>query len=318
MHTMLTLVVVTAVRGWVLHQLDVKNVFLHRDLKEEIYMTPSPPHPRPSGASGGLFVVFAALFMVSNRLHGPGFNGSQKLCETFLMVDLGSLRYFLGIDITSHPDDYRLSQLRYTHDLLARSGLTDTRIAATPMELHLRLRASNGIPLSDPSRYRHLVSSLVYLAVTRPVMSHAVHILSQFIAAPTSVHYANFIRILRYLRCTAYLDATWASCSDDRVSVTGYCIFLGSSLVVWKTKKQPTVAKFSAEVEDFGVPITSPIPIHCDSTRALQIAADPVKHELTKHFGLNAHFTRCHVRAQTVSLHYLSTEVQVADFFTKA
>ena len=114
-------------------------------------------------------------------------------------------------------------------------------------------------------------------------------------------------------------------------------MFLGSSLVVWKTKKQTTVARSSTEAEvralastvqeviwlcwllqDFGVPVTSPTPLHCDSTGALQIAADPVKHELTKHIGVDAHFTRCSVRDRIVSLHYLPTEVQVADFFTKA
>ena len=117
----------------------------------------------------------------------------QKLCETFLMTDLGLLRYFLGIAITSHPDGYRLSQQRYTLDLLARSCLTDTRTAATPMELHLQLRASDGVPLSNPSRYRHLVGSLVYLVVTRPDISHAVHILSQFVGAPKFVHYAHLL-----------------------------------------------------------------------------------------------------------------------------
>ena len=64
--------------------------------------------------------------------------------------------------------------------------------------------------------------------------------------------------------------------------------------------------------------VTSPTPLHCDSTGALQIAADPVKHELTKHISVDAHFTRCSVCDQTVSLHYLPTKVQVADFFTKA
>ena len=116
------------------------------------------------------------------------------------------------------------------------------------MELHLQLRVSDEVPLSDPSRYRHLVGSLVYLAVTRPDISHAVHILSQFVAAPTSIHYAHLLWVLRYLRGTAtrglfysrqsplqlqaYYDATWASSPDDRLFVTGYCIFLGSSLVV--------------------------------------------------------------------------------------
>ena len=129
----------------------------------------------------------------------------------------------------------------------------------------MQLRASDGVPLSDPSRYRHLVGSLVYLTVTRPDISHAVHILSQFVGAPTSVHYAHLLRVLRYLRGTtsrglfysrqsplqlqAYSDATWASSSDDRLSVTGYCVFLRSSLVVWKTKKQTIVAHSSVEAE---------------------------------------------------------------------
>ena len=64
--------------------------------------------------------------------------------------------------------------------------------------------------------------------------------------------------------------------------------------------------------------VTSPTPLHCGSTGANQVVANSTKHELTNHVGVDAHFTRCSVRDQTVSLHYLPTEVQVADFFTKA
>jgi hypothetical protein len=56
----------------------------------------------------------------------------------------------------------------YIQDLLDRSGLSDTRTIATPMDLHLSLRPTDGTPLEDPSRYRHPVGSLVYLTVTRP------------------------------------------------------------------------------------------------------------------------------------------------------
>ena len=121
------------------------------------------------------------------------------------------------------------------------------------MELHLQLRPDEGSPLSDPTRYRYLVGSLVYLTITRPDIAFAVHVLSQFVSAPTSVHYVQLLRVLRYLRATAtcgyfysssnslqlqaYFDATWASDHVNRRSVTGLCIFLGPSLIVWKSKK---------------------------------------------------------------------------------
>jgi hypothetical protein len=110
-----------------------------------------------------------------------------RLCDQFLMTDLGPLRYFLG--------------LRFP-PLLARAALGDERTVETPMELNVQLHASDGDPLPDPTRYRHLVGSLVYLAVNRPDISYHVHILSQFVSAPTTVHYSHLLRVLRYLRGT--------------------------------------------------------------------------------------------------------------------
>ena len=98
----------------------------------------------------------------------------KKLSEQFMMSDLGPLSYFLGIEVHSDGDGYYLSQHRYVQDLLARSGMIDTRTAATPMELHLQLRPTDGVPLTDPSRYRQLVGSLVYLTVTRSDIAHAI------------------------------------------------------------------------------------------------------------------------------------------------
>ena len=128
-----------------------------------------------------------------------------------------------------------------------------------------------------------------------------------------------------------------ASDPADRCSVTGYSLFLGTSLIAWKSKKQTAVSRSSAEAElralstttaeivwlrwllaDLGVSGDAPTTILCDSATAIQIANDLVKHELTKHIGMDAFFTRSHCQQSTIHLEYVSSEVQLADFFTKA
>ena len=312
MTTVRILTAIAAQRQWNIYQMDVKNAFLHGELKEEVYMLPPPGVEVPSGqvchlrralyglkqAPRAWFERFTSvLIVVGFKQSDPEpslfFHQSDrgrtmillyvddmlitgddeeyitfvkgKLSEQFMMSDLGYLHYFLGIEFSRSSDAYFLSQHRYAMDLLERSGLTDTRTACTPMELNLKLRPNDGTLLEEPSRYRHLVGSLVYLGVTRPDIAHAVHILSQFVSAPTSVHFPHLLRVLRYLRGTdsrglfygslnspvlrAYSDATWTSEPIFRRSVTGYCIFLGDSLIAWKSKKQTSVARSSAESE---------------------------------------------------------------------
>jgi hypothetical protein len=71
-------------------------------------------------------------------------------------------------------------------------------------------------------------------------------------------------------------------------------------------------------LEDFGVSVSMPTPLLSDSTWAISIAHDPVKHELTKHVGVDAHFTRSQVHDGVVALQYVPLELQLVDFFMKA
>jgi hypothetical protein len=191
------------------------------------------------------------------------------------------------------------------------------------MELNVHLMPTDGEPLEDSTHYRHIVESLVYLGVTRPDISYSIHILSQFVFAPTQIHYSHLLRVLCYLRGTishclffphpsslqlhAYCDATWASDPSDHCSLSAYCVFLCGSLIAWKTKKQVEISHLSAEaelcaialvttkvswlqwlLEDFGISMTTPLLF--DSTGAISIAHDPIQHELTKYIGVDAHF----------------------------
>jgi hypothetical protein len=69
---------------------------------------------------------------------------------------------------------------------------------------------------------------------------------------------------------------------------------------------------------DFGISCDVATPLLCDNIGAIQIANDPVKHELTKHIGVDAFFTRSHCQQKTISLQYVPSELQLVDFFTKA
>ena len=207
-----------------------------------------------------------------------------------------------------------LSRAKYASDLLARAGLTDCKTTSTPVDPQIRLTPLDGTLLSDATLYRQLVGSLVYLTVTRPDIAYAVHIVSQYMSAPRTPHYTALLRILRYLKGTlfhglhfsasssldlrAFSDADWAGDPTDRRSTTGFCFFLGDSLLAWRSKKQSLTARSSTEAEyraladttqellwlrwllaDMGVSSSTPTPLYCDNRSAIQIAHNDVFHE---------------------------------------
>ncbi|KAF5935507.1 hypothetical protein HYC85_026636 [Camellia sinensis] len=174
------------------------------------------------------------------------------------MKDLGPLNYFLGLEIFYDSTGSFLSQAKYTSDLLTRAGLTDCKIASTPLEPQSRLTPLDGTLLSDATLYRQLVDSLVYLTITRPDIAYVVHIVSQFMSAPHTPHYSALVRTLFHglhysarssLQLRAFSDVNWAGDPTDRRSTTGFCFFLGDSLISWHSKKQSLTAHSSTEAE---------------------------------------------------------------------
>ena len=91
------------------------------------------------------------------------------------MKDLGHLNYFLGLKITHFTYGIYITQSKYASKFLSRAGLTNSKTVDTPFELNTYLIHSGGKPLSNPSLYRSLVSSLVYFTVTHPNISYAIH-----------------------------------------------------------------------------------------------------------------------------------------------
>ncbi|KAJ9565876.1 hypothetical protein OSB04_001842 [Centaurea solstitialis] len=177
----------------------------------------------------------------------------QSLSASFKMKDLGKLHYFLGLEVLFDSIGTYLCQAKYISDLLSRAGITVQKVVSTTLEPNLHLTPNAGPPLNNPTLYRQLVGSLVYFTVTRPDIAYAVHTVSQFMSTPCSDNYVVVLRILRYLKGTmfqglyfsstsslilqGFSDADWDSDMTDRPSTTGFCFFLGDSLISWHSKK---------------------------------------------------------------------------------
>ncbi|GJR99928.1 hypothetical protein Tco_0316437 [Tanacetum coccineum] len=106
-----------------------------------------------------------------------------------------------------------------------------------------------------------------------------------------------------------YSDSDYVRCNMDRKSTLGACQLLGGKLVCWSAKKQECVAMSSAEAEY--------VPIFCDNTSAIAISNNPVLHSRIKHIDIIYHFIRDHILKGDIELHFIPTQYQLVDIFTK-
>lgn len=275
------------------------------------------------------------------------------LSDCFKMKDLGKAKYFLGIEIARGPQGMFLTQRKYALDIVAEAGLLGCKPTSTPMEHNHKLLSDKGAFYKNPARYRRFVGKLVYLVITRPELSYAVHVLSQVMQHPREAHWDAVVRVIQYLKGTpgqgimlkavsdlclrVFCDADWAACPRSRRSLSSFIVLLGNSPISWKTKKQDTVSHSSAEAEyrsmavalrefkwlkrllrDLGVEHSLPMQMFCDSKSALYIAANPVFHERTKHIEADCHSVRDAVQDKSIVTRHVRTTEQLADIMTKA
>ncbi|KAL5811427.1 hypothetical protein ACOSQ4_027995 [Xanthoceras sorbifolium] len=277
----------------------------------------------------------------------------RDLNVQFYLKSLGSLQYFLGFEAYQNVYGLTLTQTKYAWDLLVKTKMTDSKSCSTPLSPNCKLSAFEGSPFDDATLYRSTVGALQYLTLTRPDLSFSVNKLSQFLAAPTQVHWQAVKRVLRYIRSTlqcglqftpsssltfeGFANADWASNPDDRRSTGGYCLYLGGNLICWSLRKQRVVARSSTEAEyrslasaatnvvwvqsllaEIQVNLSAVPLLWCDNISANSLAHNPVFHARTKHIEIDIHFLRDLIAEGRLEIRYVSTAAQTADIFTKS
>ena len=274
-----------------------------------------------------------------------------KLMQSrYQMSMMGELSYFLGLQVKQTEDGIFINQAKYTRNLLKKYGMLDSSSATTPMATATKLGKDIGAKV-DMTEFRGMIGSLLYLTASRPDIMFATCLCARFQADPRESHLVAVKRIFRYLKGTitlglwypresdfnlcGYSDSDFAGCTVDRKSTSGSCQFLGNRLISWYSKKQVSLANSTAEAEyiaagsccaqilwmknqlqDYGLRY-SKIPIYCDNQSAIAMTGNPVQHSKTKHISLRYHFIREHVEEGDIELHFVTTDQQLADIFTK-
>uniref|UniRef100_A0A803P5H5 Integrase catalytic domain-containing protein n=1 Tax=Cannabis sativa TaxID=3483 RepID=A0A803P5H5_CANSA len=236
--------------------------------------------------------------------------------------------------------------------LLEDLGYLGCKPVNTSMEANLKLGQDEKEKMVDLTLYRRIVGKLQYITITRPDISYSVNKLSQFLATPRVTHLHAAQRVLQYVKSSlgqglffasntdvqlhAYTDSDQASCPDIRRSTTGFCIFIGSSIISWKSKKQQTTSRSSSEAEYRAMAITTceivwllsvlkelkiehkgPGLLYCDNKSAQHIATNPVFHERTKHIEIAYHIVIEKVQEGVVKTVHVSSKDQLAHILTK-
>ena len=200
--------------------------------------------------------------------------------------------------------------------------------------------------------YQQLVGSLIYLTLTRPNISYAIGMASRYMQNPRKSHLEAVRRILRYVKGTidygllykkgetcnlvGYCDANYARDHDTRHSTTRYMFSLGTTVVSWSSKRQPTQsllttkAKYSAiatvaqestwlmrPMRNLHQTIDYAVPLKCDNQSTIRLAENLEFHARTKHVELHYHFVREKVLQGEIEMCHTKTKDQVGDIFTK-
>ncbi|GJT55840.1 retrovirus-related pol polyprotein from transposon TNT 1-94 [Tanacetum coccineum] len=245
-----------------------------------------------------------------------------------------------------------LNQSKYALESLKKYGMESSDPVDTPMVEKSKLDEDTQGKAVDPTHYRGMIGTLMYLTASRPDLTFVVCMCARYQTKPTEKHIHAVKRIFKYLRgtinrglwylkdssiaLTTYADVDHAGCQDTRRSNSGCMQLLGDKLVSWSSKRQKSTAISSTEANyiamsgccaqilwmrsqltDYGLKFNK-IPMYCDNKSDIALCCNNVQHSRSKHIDIRFHFIKEQLENGMVELYFVNTEYQLADIFTKA
>uniref|UniRef100_A0A453AK76 Reverse transcriptase Ty1/copia-type domain-containing protein n=1 Tax=Aegilops tauschii subsp. strangulata TaxID=200361 RepID=A0A453AK76_AEGTS len=378
------LIALAAQESWRIHHLYVNSAFLTGELEEELYVK-QPPGYIQEGEEHKVLKLHKALYglrqaprawnveldrtldrllvgiyvddlLITGADEEVIANFKLQMKKLFKMTDLGLLSYYLGIEVQQKPEGIIICQEAYAKKVLESCGMKDCNPSHVPMKPRLRLSKKSEAPAVDATEYRSVVRKLRYLTNTRPDLAYSVGIVSRFMEAPTTEHWAAVENILRYIKGTTnfgcvylrkkkkemvellgYSDSDMAGDVDDRKSTSGVAYFLGGSIVSWLSQKQKVVALSSREAEYIAAAtavcqgvclgrllgdLTGKEPervvLNIDDESTISLWENQMHHGRCKHIDTRYRYIRECVEESKIDVNYICTDDQLADILTRS
>eukprot|EP00253_Pinus_taeda_P027540 PITA_27540 len=246
-------------------------------------------------------------------------SGCKKdLSMEFEMKDIALMHYFLGVEVWQEEGHIFLGQGWYFMDVLSRFHMADSRPMYTPMITNWKKLHGSDSSLVDPTLYRQLIESLMYLVNTRPNICFAVNTLSQFMVEPKKAHWVDAKHILRYVQGTVDYGLDYRR--GNGVSGKQKSVALSSFEAEYMAASQASCEAISLHKLLYGLfdKELRPMVIHCDHQSCIKLMKNLVFHDRSKHIDIKYHFIRDYLQKGVVKLEYISTDEQVADVLTKS
>lgn len=288
-----------------------------------------------------------------------------NILETrFDLKILGRTKTLLGVQFSETNGMVCIDQTQYIEEIYQRFSKFNPPITSLPIAkgtvYSKSQRPSTESEIKEMSQYpyRSLIGCLAFLAArTRPDISFAVNLFSQFQSDPGLFHWIGLLKLLGYVYATkdlkldltrtetlelnAYCDADYATSRDDRQSIGGFIVFVDKSPVVWRTAKQRCVTLSSMESEFLSITdsckellwlrnvimecgvmnIFDTSDFKCtlfsDNEAAIAFSKSPVENSRTKHIDVRFHFIRDLLAKNVFILKHVRSKNNLSDVFTK-
>nr|GFA22997.1 uncharacterized mitochondrial protein AtMg00810-like [Tanacetum cinerariifolium] len=233
---------------------------------------------------------------------------ANLMCSKFKMSMMGKFLFFLGLQISQNPRGIFINQYKYALESLKKYGFESCDPVDTPMVEKSKLDEDKAGKAVDPSHYRGMIGTILYLAVSRPDLQFAICMCARYQARPIEKHVHAVKRIFRYLRgtvnqglwyskdssvaLTTFADADHAGCQDTHRSTSVSVQFLGERLISWSSKRQKSAAISSTKAEyialsgccaqilwmrsqlsDYGLAFNK-IPMYCDNKSVIALCCN--------------------------------------------